>query len=107
MAERKQNVGMVLTDKEQTIKILQIFNYVEKAKPIDTWAKYRETIVEGLFNSLINQRLNELTQQPDPPFLFGSTSFGNFIRGYRSFISVAAIGDKPVKNAIDALVNYH
>ena len=105
MAERKQNTGMVLTDKEQTIKILQIFNYVEKAKPIDTWAKYRETIVEGLFNSLINQRLNELTQQPDPPFLFGGTSFGNFIRGYRAFISVAAVGDKPVKNAIDALVN--
>ncbi len=105
MAERKQNTGMVLTDKEQTIKILQIFNYVEKAKPIDTWAKYRETIVEGLFNSLINQRLNELTQQPDPPFLFGSTSFGNFIRGYRAFISVAAVGDKPVKNAIDALVS--
>ena len=105
MAERKQNTGMVLTDKEQTIKILQIFNYVEKAKPIDTWAKYRETIVEGLFNSLINQRLNELTQQPDPPFLFGGTSFGNFIRGYRAFISVAAVGDKPVKNAIDALVS--
>ncbi len=105
MAERKQNTGMVLTDKEQTIKILLIFNYVEKAKPIDTWAKYREIIVEGLFNSLINQRLNELTQQPDPPFLFGGTSFGNFIRGYRAFISVAAVGDKPVKNAIDALVS--
>jgi zinc protease len=106
MAERKQNTGMVLTDKEQTIKILLIFNYVEKTKPIDTWAKYRETIREELFNSLINQRLNELTQQPDPPFLFGSTSFGNFIiRGYRAFISVAAVGDKPVKNAIDALVS--
>ena len=104
-AERKQNTGIVLTDKEQTLKILQVFNYVEKAKPINTWAAYRETVVEGLFNSLINQRLSELTQQPDPPFLFGSTSFQNFIRGYRSFISIAAIGDKPVKNAIDALVN--
>lgn len=104
-AERKQNTGMVLTDKEQTLKILQIFNYVEKAKPINTWADYRETVVEGLFNSLINQRLTELTQQPDPPFLFGSTAFQNFIRGYRSFISFAAVGDKPVKNAIDALVN--
>ncbi|MDB5199320.1 MAG: insulinase family protein [Chitinophagaceae bacterium] len=105
IAERNRNTGMVLTDKEQTLKLLQVYNYVEKAKPIDTWAKYRETIVEGIFNSLINQRLNDLTQQPDPPFLFGSTSFGNFIRGYRAFISFAAIGDKPVKNAIDALIN--
>jgi zinc protease len=105
IAERKENLGMVLTDKEQTFKILQVFNHIEKATPINTWGKYRETIVEGIFNSLINQRLTELTQQADPPFLFGSTSFGNFIRGYRAFISVAAIGDKPAKNAIDALVN--
>lgn len=104
IAERIQNTGMVLTDKEQTLKILQVFNYIEKAKPITTWADYKETVVEGLFNSLINQRLTELTQQADPPFLFGSTAFQNFIRGYRSFISIAAIGDKPVKNAIDALV---
>lgn len=105
IAERKENVGLVLTDKEQTINILQMFNYVEPAKPIDTWNRYRETIVENLFNSLINQRLAELSQQPEPPFLFGSTSFQNFIRGYRSFISIAAVGDKPVKTAVDALVN--
>lgn len=104
-AERKKDESIVLTDKEQTINILQVFNYVEKAKPINTWAAYRQTIVEGLFNSLINQRLNELTQQPNPPFLFGNTAFQNFIRGYRAFISFAAVGDKPVKDAIDALVN--
>lgn len=105
IAQRKENVGLVLTDKEQTINLLQIYNYIEPAKPIDTWQRYKETIVENLFNSLINQRLSEISQQPDPPFLFGSTAFQTFIRGYRSFISIAAIGDKPVKNAIDALVN--
>ncbi len=103
-AERKESVGLVLTDKEQTINLLQVYNYVEPAKPIDTWAAYRETIVENLFNTLISARLNELSQQPDPPFLFGNTSFQNFIRGYRSFVSFAAISDKPVKTAIDALI---
>lgn len=102
--ERKENAAMVLTDKEQTINLLQIFNYIEKSKKIDTWGDFRESIVEDLFNTLINQRLQELTQQPDPPFLFGGTSFGDFLRGYRIFSSIAALGDKPAKNAIDALV---
>ena len=53
---------------------------------------------------MVDQRLNELTQQAEPPFVFGSAGFGNFIRGYRSFNSFALIGDKPVKDAIDALV---
>ncbi len=104
IAERKLNLGMVLTDKEQTFKTLEIFNYIEKSGSIDTWEKYRATIVEGLFNSIINQRLNDLTQQADPPFVFGYTSFGNFIRGYRAFISYVGIGDKPAKSSIDALI---
>ncbi|MEO8413418.1 MAG: insulinase family protein [Ginsengibacter sp.] len=104
IAERKDNVGMVLTDKEQTINLLQIFNYVEKAKTINTWNDYRQSIVEGLFNTLINERLTELSQLADPPFLFGNTSFSNFIRGYRTFVSFAVTGDKPVKDAIDSLL---
>ncbi len=104
IAERKQNTGMVLSDKEQTINVLQLFNYVEKGKPVTTWNDYRQTIVEGLFNTLINERLRELSQLADPPFLFGNTSFSNFIRGYRAFISFAGTGDKPVKDAIDSLL---
>ncbi len=105
IAERKQNLGMVLTDKEQTFKALQTFNYIEKSTPVDTWGNYRASIVESLFNSLINQRLSELTQQSDPPFLSGSTFFTSFVRGYRAFLSFVAIGDKPAKTAIDALIS--
>ena len=104
IAERKENTGMVLTDKEQTIKVLQIFNYIEKAKPTVTWNDYRQTVVEDLFNSLINARLGELSQLPDPPFLFSSTAFTNLLRGYRAFLSFAVMGDKPVEGAADSLI---
>ena len=104
VAPRAHNESIVLTDKEQPYNILQVFNYTEKAKPVVTWGDYRRTVVEGLFNSMINQRLNELTQQPNAPFLGGSSSFSGFIRGYRAFISFAVIGDKPTKGALDALI---
>jgi zinc protease len=101
---RTESKGMVLTDKEQTNTILQIYNYVEKAKPVVTWDDYRQSIVEALFNAMINQRLVEFTQQANPPFLFASTSFNPFVRGYRAFTSFAFLGNKPVKDAIDSLV---
>ena len=61
---------MVVTDDEATNTILEIFNFVKPAKKIKTWADYRESTVEGLVSSLINQRLTELTQKPNPPFVF-------------------------------------
>lgn len=102
---RTASEAVVATDKEQTYNILQVFNYIEKAKPVDNWGAYRQSIIEGLFSAMISQRLSELTQSANPPFTFGNTGFSNFIRGYRSFTSFAFLGDKPVKGAIDALIN--
>ncbi|HVM87149.1 MAG TPA: insulinase family protein [Puia sp.] len=101
---RTVSESMVLTDKEQAYNVLQIFNYFEKSKPVNTWTDYRNSVIENLFSEIINQRLHELTQQANPPFVFGNTGFGSFIRGYRAFTSVALLGDKPVKDAVDALI---
>ena len=60
--------------------------------------------MEGLFNTIIGQRLSELTQQANPPFLFAGTSFQQFIRGYRSFTSFIFLGDKPAQPAIDSVI---
>ncbi len=104
ISPRVKNESMVLTDKEQPFSILQVFNYTEKDKPIETWGDYRQSVIEGLFNSMISQRLNELTQQPNAPFLQASASLGEFIRGYRAFTSFAVIGDKPTKDGLDAII---
>jgi zinc protease len=101
---RATSESMVLTDKEQPYSVLQIYNYVEKTKAPSTWGDYRQAITELLFSSIINQRLNELTQQKEPPFVFANTGFGSFLRGYRAFTSVAVLGDKPTKTAVDALI---
>lgn len=101
---RTVNEGMVLTDKEQEYNILQLYNYVERDKKATTWADYRQSIIENLFSTIINQRLTELTQQPDPPFVYANTGFSGFLRGYRAFMSFAVIGDKPESAAINALV---
>ncbi|MBS1599849.1 MAG: insulinase family protein [Bacteroidetes bacterium] len=104
VAPRTTSEAMVLTDKEQTIKLLNIFDYIEKDKAVKTWGDYRSTIIENLFTTMVNQRLSELTQQANPPFLFAGTGTEDIIRGYKLHISVAALSDKPVQVAIDSLV---
>lgn len=101
--ERKINQSMVLTDKEQPYNLLQMINYIEKAPVVKTWGDYRRTVVEGLFNQMVSQRLVEISQQPNAPFLGAGASFSDFLRGYNSFISVAFLGDKPVQPAIRSL----
>lgn len=97
--------AMLVTDEEATNTYLEIFNFVKPAKKIKTWAGYRESTVESLVSSLINQRLTELTQKPNPPFIFGNTGYQPFLRGYTSFISFAVLGEAPMQDAVDALIS--
>ena len=97
--------AMVVTDDEATNTMVQIFNFVQPDKKIKTWGDYRQSMVQGLFSSLINQRLNELTQKEKPPFIFGSTGFNEFLRGYKAFTSFAFLGQGKVEDAVNALVS--
>ena len=105
ITERKADEGIVVTDKEFPYTVLRLFNYIEKKKTSVTWKDFKETIIQDLFNTIINLRLTELTKQSNPPFILGNAGFAEMIRGYRTFVSLAVVGDKPVKDAIDALVN--
>jgi zinc protease len=101
---RTQPEAMVVTDEEATNTVLQIFNFIKPAKKIKTWADYRQNLLEEMLSSLINQRLNELTQRENPPFAFAYTGYQSFIRGYTSFFSAALPGEVPMQESIDALV---
>lgn len=104
ITQRTQPQAMVVTDDEATNTILQIFNYVRPDKPAATWADYKKLVEENLMTSLINQRLQELTQRENPPFNFAGTNMGPFIRGYKAFISFAVLGNNSPQEAVDALI---
>ncbi|WP_245213924.1 insulinase family protein [Rhodoferax sp. AJA081-3] len=55
-----------MTDKEATTNALMIRYPVRDAKAVLTLGDYRESLVEGLFGTMLGQRMQELTQQAAP-----------------------------------------
>ena len=94
----------MITDKEATNYVVNVNYPVKPALPSATVGDYRNTLVRQLFTGMLNQRLQELTQQSNPPFLAAGTSFGNFIRGYENFRAYAAAGTGDVQRALDAVI---
>jgi zinc protease len=100
----KSSDAMVVTDKEATNYIISINYPFFKKSPSLTLSDYRNDLVEQMFTSLINQRLQELTQKENPPFLSGSAGFGSFTRGYDAFGVFGFVGSGDVNKALNALV---
>ena len=100
---RTRPEAMVLTDDEMTSTVLQVFHFIHPVKKIKTWADYRQAIIEELVKNLINQRLQELTQKENPPFVAGFAGKQNLIRGYETFFTAAILGNSTAKEAANAL----
>lgn len=102
---RKANQAMVATDKEASYTSVQLYGNYIKEKDETTTADYRKSIIKNLFNSMLANRLNELKNSSNPPFVFGAANIGGgWIRGWSSFNAFAVCGTKQVKDAVEALV---
>jgi zinc protease len=82
--------AMVVTDKEATNYMFQLFFPVRKEKPQVTLNDYRESIVKSLFTQILNRRLQELTRSATPPFAFAYGYADSWARGYESFVLMAS-----------------
>jgi len=102
--ERKQDEGVVVTDKEAPADVLYIRYPIEAHAEATTLAGYRADLVEKLYGMMLSQRMMELTQQADPPFIQGGSGRGKVVRGHRSFSATALLGKGGPIPAINALV---
>ena len=96
--------GMVVTDKEATNYSVQL-NYSATPEPEDgTLGNYRQGIIKNIFITLLNQRLQELTQKQDPPYVYAGTSFGSYARGYEAFNAEIRIAPGNALRGLEAFV---
>ncbi|NRR29792.1 insulinase family protein [Oxalobacteraceae bacterium] len=102
--ERSASEAVVVTDREANGNSLFI-RYPIQARPVtNTLGEYRRNLVDGMYSAMLGQRMAELTQQANPPFIQGGSSMGKVVRGYRSFSAGAVLGKGGALPAIDALI---
>ncbi|SEO69679.1 zinc protease [Niastella yeongjuensis] len=95
--------AMIVTDKEATGYRVSVNYPAIKKEASVTVGDYRQELIQQMFVSMLNERLQELTQKEDPPFIYGGADFDSYARGYESFNAMAAAGTGDVRKAMNAL----
>ncbi len=102
----KETFIAVETDKEESNAQVQLL-YKDKdaPKPTVTLADLKDELVEGLFTTMLNNRLQELTNSSTPPFTFGySYHGGTFARNKEAYQSFAMMDETKQLDALKVLV---
>jgi zinc protease len=92
-------------DEEATGSQVQIY-YKDKGerKKTKTVKDYRDNMVEGLFDQMINNRLAEFSNKPNPPFIYGFSYKGSIIGNKDAYQSFAQTNETGQLEALKTLL---
>ena len=77
--EHDETLFTIASDPEARMSSVSIYHKLP-VPPEETIGDYRRSLVEQLYNRMLDQRLAELSQQADPPYLFAGSGKGRFVR---------------------------
>jgi zinc protease len=81
--ERQDSEGIVFTDKEVSANTVYIRYPIQSSPVGETIGDYRQKLIEGMYGFILSQRMYELTQQANPPFLQGGAGQGRRHAGHQ------------------------
>ena len=93
----------IATDKEFPYTLAEII-VKQPERTVKTTADFMQSIRIQLFNQMLNDRLAEVVQKPDPPFLYGQASFSGFYGRQNAFTSTTVAKPGGLETAVKALV---
>ncbi len=93
----------IASDPEASSTSLSIYYLLPHEKET-TVADYRGNILANLYNGMLNRRLQELTQQKDPPFIYAYSDKSGFMRTKEIYYLGSMVKDNGVPRALEALL---
>jgi zinc protease len=92
----------IAADKEASESLVSVYHKLPAADQ-STVGSYRRMLVERLFNDMLNDRLTEIAQKPDPPFLGAVSNRGRFVGSKDVYLLSALVGDGGIPRGLRAL----
>lgn len=95
----------VATDPEANFSRVQIYyKDLEEAEDVVTAEDYKDQLTRSLFSTMMNNRLDELRNSPNPPFSYGFSYYGGtFSPKKNAYQSFAMVGEDQQLRALKAL----
>ncbi len=92
----------ITQDKEATYTTARVM-YKHDHEKVKNFKDYRQSLVRSLYNSMLNNRLNELRQSANPPFLYGYAGYGREVGELDSYTLYVTTGEGEVLKGLEAV----
>ena len=100
--DHEETLFAIATDKETVGTGVEVY-YKLPLREQATIGAFRQKVVESLYNSMLNQRFNELAQKSDPPFINAFSILRRLLRSKEFYVLRAMVKNEGIERGIEAL----
>lgn len=101
--DHEETYFAIATDPEAAQTSVSLY-FKRDVEPEETVQDYRRLIMEGLYDAMMNLRLEELTQKADPPVLYGVSSTSGLVRTKDAYFIAAGVEERGVERGLEAML---
>ncbi|MBN1396626.1 MAG: insulinase family protein [Bacteroidetes bacterium] len=101
--DHKEVLVSIVADPELTRASAEII-FKRDTKEPKTAGEYRDMIIGGLYDAMLNARLRELLQQPEPPFIYGYSGDGRFIGEKHAYFLGASVMENSILGGLETVI---
>ncbi len=100
----KETYVQILTDKEEAFNSLRVY-YKQPNETLRNTADYRRTLMYELYQKMLGDRLDEISQKPSPPYMGAYSGYGGMWgRGSKSYQMYAQVDETNMESALTTLL---
>ena len=104
LPDHKETLVSVATDPELTYTNVSVF-FKRAEEEERVAADYRRSIIGQLYDGMLNERISERLQQPNPPFIYGATGDSRFVGKKEAYYIYAGVKENSILGGLEAMLS--
>ena len=101
--DHEETLIAITSDKEASFTTARVM-YKHPHLKTQNIGDFRSSLVRSLYNRMMSDRLNELRQSADPPFIYGYSGYGREVGSLDSYTAFASTGEGEVMKGLRAVL---
>ncbi len=102
--DHDETLFTIASDPEASYSNVELIHKFEPEKDKMSINSFRNSMIFNLYNNMINNRLDELTKEADPPFLFVRSRKGSYIQSKEMYTLSAYVKTNGIPRGMEALL---
>ena len=101
--DHNETLVTIASDEEASFSTISLY-IKNSSSPEKVLRDYYDNLLTNFYTGILNQRLQEISQKPSPPFIYAGTNYGRFLGNKSAFTAMANVNEGDLLKGLQSIL---